>query len=388
MQMRDGTTAVIKDSHHFKVFKNSNYNYFFDKNTGFFCRWGNASQNLKGKMDTRFLGMFTIWSYFFDDDMDQFFADIQTEADMSKSVPEILDMEISEICDGVPGIGPCSFCYKSNVGNRGDNMTLSTFKKIFDKLPKSITQIAFGIGNLSSHPEMWDIFDYARQMGLIPNITINGNATKEDINKLSKIMGAVAVSCYDRNLTYDTIQSLTDKGMRQINIHQMISEETYEDTYQILKDRLTDERLSKMNAVVLLSLKPKGRSKGRYTQLSQEKFNQLIEFSIQNNLSIGFDSCSAAKVNNFISLDPENRSYMETFIEPCEASHYSTYVNVRGEYYPCSFAEGENEWKQGIQLENVQDFMSEVWNNPKVRGFGDKVQNCRQCNIGCPIYEI
>jgi hypothetical protein len=105
-------------------------------------------------------------------------------------------------------------------------------------------------------------------------------------------------------------------------------------------------------------------------------------------LGVGFDSCSAAKVNNFVALDPDKYNFMNTFIEPCEATHYSTYINVRSEYFPCSFAEGVNEWEKGISVSDISDFMTEIWNNPKVRSFGKEVSHCRDCNVGCPIYEI
>lgn len=391
IDMVDGSIGILKDSEHFKLFKCHNYNYFFDKRSGLFMRWGDAPEKAKPPFDKKMTAVFLIWKSMLGKDAEdaaQFFANIETDADMSKSVPEILDLEISEICDGVPGIGPCAFCYKSNTGNKGENMSFKTYKKLFARLPKTITQVAFGIGNLYSHPGMWDIFNYTREQGVIPNVTINGNATEEDLDRLASVMGATAVSVYDKELSYNAVKGLTDRGMKQVNIHQMVSEETYEASFQVLRDRLTDKRLEKMNAVVLLALKPKGRSVGKFTQLSQEKFNKLFKFSLDNNLGVGFDSCSAAKVNNFIQTDPEKYDFMSTYVEPCEATHYSTYINVRAEYFPCSFAEGEGEWKEGINVFYTTDFMKDIWNNPKVRRFGEKVRYCRECNIGCPIFEV
>ena len=93
------------------------YNYNFDKKTGFFQRWGNTPEE---------------------------------DPTHSPIGPEIADIEISTVCNGVDGIGPCKFCYKSNTG-RGDNMTFETFEKLFAKLKPTVMQIAFGIGDIPKH---------------------------------------------------------------------------------------------------------------------------------------------------------------------------------------------------------------------------------------------
>ena len=66
--------------------------------------------------------------------------------------PNILDLEETIICKGVNG-KVCPFCYKSNLPTNKGSMSFETFKKIFDVLPKSITQIAFGAddGSQASH---------------------------------------------------------------------------------------------------------------------------------------------------------------------------------------------------------------------------------------------
>ena len=100
---------------------------------------------------------------------------------MSVFGPEIADIEISTICHGIPPVGmdkpvPCKFCYKSNSG-RGENMSLDTFKQIFHKFPRSLTQIAFGIGDIDSNPDLWNIMRYCRDNNyqfIVPNVTVNG----------------------------------------------------------------------------------------------------------------------------------------------------------------------------------------------------------------------
>lgn len=353
IKLFNGEVAKLIDTKNKKLFKSSEYNFYFDKRSGFFARWGKT---------------------------------VEDDGNLALGLPEIADIEIAEICGGVPGVGPCSMCYKSNTAFQGENMSFETYKKIFEKLPKTIGQIAFGCGTLRKHPEMWDIFKYTRENDVVPNLTINGDVDEHEFDKIAEYCGACAVSVYDKELSYNAIKSLTDRGMSQVNIHFMISEQTFEKAFEIMNDIKTDSRLSKLNAIVFLSLKPKGRSVNNFTQLSQDKFKKLTDFALDNDIPMGFDSCSAHKFIRAIKDRPDAEE-MKTFVEPCESTIYSVYINVRGEVFPCSFAEGEGDWKNGISID-CNDFFEDIWFSERMRKFHDKVSLCRNNSVSCSIYKI
>ena len=353
IKMLDNSFGVLIEDDKTKSLIHPKYNFKFNKEDGLFLRWGET----------------------FDDD-----------GDVTLGLPEICDMEISEVCEGVPGIGPCKFCYKSNTGNKGDMMSFETFKEIFHKLPPTITQIAFGVGTLRRHPEMWDMFRYCREHGVVPNLTINGDLDEHEFDKIAELAGACAVSIYDKDLSYDAVKKLTDRGMKQINIHYMISNETYDFALELLKDRLTDPRLANLNAIVLLSLKPKGRAvNNNYTKLSQEKFSHLVKTALDSKIGIGFDSCGAQKFLEAIKGD-EKLAYLENYAEPCESTLYSSYINCRGEFFPCSFA--ENDGDKGQSVLECNDFIKDIWFSQKTRDFSKNVQKCRDCGVGCSIFDV
>lgn len=337
-----------------KVFKSPNHNYAFDLVTG---------------------------------DMEIFGTTREEEPIGRFPAPNILDLEVTTICGGIKGKGPCAFCYKSNT-TKGENMSFDTFKTIFDKLPKSITQIAFGAdATLTSNPEIWEMMKYARENRVVPNVTL-ADCSDEVVDNLVKYCGAVAISDYNKDVCYNSVKKLTDRGMRQVNIHYMISEETFSGAKELLKDCLTDERLSNLNAVVFLSLKKKGRGTSHNT-LSQDKFTELVKFAHENNIGIGFDSCSSLKAlvaYNEIGVDVRN------YIIPCEASMQSSYINVKGEYFPCSFCEGEPGWESGLSVLSCNNFLDDVWNHPKTKLFSDMLNNtcsnnCLNCR-NCPMFNV
>ncbi len=152
----------------------SNYNYSFRIRDGLFVRWG---KTLK-------------------------------EDPQVAPAPEILDIEISTKC-----ANGCNFCYKSNTSN-GKNMSLDTFKKVLDKFPNNLTQIAIGSDSSGiSNPDIFSMMQYARKNGIVPNITV-ADITKDTAERLAEVTGAVAVSRYkDKNKCYNSVKYLLDAGL-------------------------------------------------------------------------------------------------------------------------------------------------------------------------------
>jgi MoaA/NifB/PqqE/SkfB family radical SAM enzyme len=338
---------IILDSVKHKRIVAPDFNHFFNKETGLAMTWGKTQDE---------------------------------DPEFCKYGPLLADIEVGEICH----MG-CSFCYKSNT-TAGENMSLETFKKLLAKLPKTVGQIAFGIGSIDSHPELYDIMRHTRDNGVIPNITINGFRMKDsDYDNLAKLCGAVAVSNYRSDVCYETIKRLNEASkqdgatLKQINIHQLLSENTYDKCFSLMRDYLAG-KIEGLNAIVFLLLKPKG-SRNHYEQLrSQEKYNELLNFAIDNNVPIGFDSCGAAAFVRGIQGRP-NVKQMTDLAEPCESTLFSLYINVRGETFPCSFCEGEKDYKP-INILECEDFLKDVWYAPSVVEFRSRSISSKD-SLGC-----
>ena len=332
----------IIDTSNAKTVVSEDYNFTFNKTNGAFSRWGTTLND-------------------------------DPECALS---PEIADIEISTICNH-----GCKFCYKSNTFN-GKYMTLYTFKKVFDKLPKTITQVAFGIGDIDGNPDLYKIMQYTRTNGVIPNITINSaRMTPHDYDMLSSLCGAVAVSLYDYETCRTAIHELGKRGLHQVNIHCLLSEETFDKCMDIAQKAHSDPLLSKyLNAVVFLWLKPKG-DRNTLHAVSESHYNELINYLKTNKVRFGFDSCSAPKV---MDVMPEHSEY----IEPCESTLFSMYINVDGKAFPCSFS--ENECGYGIDMLNINDFTTDVWNSEQFNRFRKSVIENKDKNgcRNCPLFDL
>jgi hypothetical protein len=314
--------------------------------------------------------------------------------------PEIADIEISTICGGIPDkegkCERCAFCYKKSSAP-STYMPFEKFKEIFDRLNKqhTLTQIAFGSdATAKSNPDMWKMFEYCRKHAVVPNITV-ANVDEETAAKLVAHCGAIAVSWYplrNKEICYDTVKRLVDAAFgsgksMQINIHALLAEETLPHFADLLEDCINDRRLRGLNAVVLLSLKQKGGGVG-FNPIHQRDFNKLIDSFRCSDIRFGMDSCSANKLLTYIRNN-KGLSGWNRLIEPCESTLFSSYINVHGQFFPCSFMEGEGDWSEGIDVCSYDDF-KEVWLHPKTVAWRDQYMNqIEECGCThCPYYNV
>jgi hypothetical protein len=302
--------------------------------------------------------------------------------------PFLADVEVTTRCGGLPGRGPCSFCYKSNLPE-GRNMPLALFKAVLDLFPPTLTQVALGAdATCEANPDIWDMMDYCRGKGIIPNITVAA-LSEEIAARLAERVGACAVSHYgDFALLADSICRLRrhsarpGAALRQIVIHQLLAEENLVEAHHLL-ERFHDLPRGAVYAVVFLSLKQRGRGKS-LTPLSREAFTGIVQAALDREVPMGFDSCSAPKVVR--AYKALGRPAPLALIAACESTCESLYCNVEGRFYPCSFSEDG----PGIPMAGVLDFYRDVWFHRNTVAFRHDVLGRLDENgiRRCPVYEI
>lgn len=346
-----------------KYYKSNNYNYTFNMKTGHFMRWGRT---------------------------------ISDDPLYSPYGPEILDIEIAS--GGCKG--GCQFCYKGNQPNLPiEYMDIDTYIKLFEKINvPTLTQIAFGITDIDANPDFWNILKYTRDRDIIPNYTTNGiDVTEEVAKKTKELCGAVAVSVYKHNkeTAYNAIKLYTDTGMDQVNIHFMLAKETLDFAHEVLHDMNEDPRLRNMNAIVFLQYKDKN-PKAHYHPPSFQEFKTLVDFCLSDMVKFGFDSCSSAMFMKAVA-DREDAEKLIQSVDNCESTLFSFYIDVDGNGYPCSFLQGQTEeWKEGIDILSIEDYIKDVWFNPRVIQYRKTLLNSsKNCNCkysgmcrSCFVYDV
>ena len=374
-----------------KVLDNEKYSVFIDKNGN---RVAKAKDESFHMLFCKSNGFTVKWG-----------KDFNEDPSYCPFGPEIADIEITKSCRGIRNFDntrtPCAWCYKSNNA-KGDYMSFEKFKDIFKILnePKTLTQIAFGVdaeASVESNPDIWKIFQYVKDNGVTPNLTV-ADITQETAEKIVSLCGAVAVSAYkhNKNCCYDSVKLLVDEAKKQnkniaVNIHCLVSKETKDFIHELITDINNDERLKGVNAVVFLALKQKGR--GIYfNKISFDDFKEIIMRCNNENISYGMDSCSAnkfMKVLDEIEPDLEKRKQIESYVEPCESTQFSSFFDCYGNFYPCSFMEREGEWLTGINISDCKS-INDIWYEKRVvdwRNESIKNIHCLGCNK-CHFYDV
>lgn len=305
---------------------------------------------------------------------------VDCNPEMCNLGPEILDLEIS--VNGCPTIGGanCKYCYKNNTNAAPINMSFETFVEIISRFPKNLSQIAFGITGMETNPDFPKMLQYCYENGITPNYTTSGaGITKEKlrdpnsqirkvIDATSKYCGAVAVSCYTGNkeLCYNTMKLLhaASLGRLHINMHIVLSKDNMNHIFDVLQD-IKDGKLQLMRNVVFLRIKPVGRAAKMDTSLSIQEMAQVIDYCDNFNIGYGFDSCSA--MNAIEIYKKQERFDLIKYCEPCESSKFSSYINVKGEYWHCSFCENLA-GHSGIDVLNY-DNINSIWLGGEIEKF-------------------
>jgi radical SAM protein with 4Fe4S-binding SPASM domain len=210
--------------------------------------------------------------------------------------------------------------------------------------------------------------------------------TEEEMNKDGsyEYKEVSSFSGYDKEKSFNAIRMFTSAGMKQVNIHFMFCEETYTKAFEIVQDIATDPRLKDFNAIVFLAYKPKGRNIGSFhTIKNTQKYKDLIDFCESKKVNYGFDSCSAPTF--FKTFEKSDRfEQMALLGEACESTLFSSYINADGKFFPCSFNEGEEDWKEGLDVLKCDDFAKDIWNHPKTVAFRNKLTSTTKGCFDCP----
>jgi hypothetical protein len=139
------------------------------------------------------------------------------------SYPHLIDVGIMGHCihgkTGLcvkAGVG----CYQSGMLTRQSHMAVEDFRAIARQSRGRCHQFALGgRGDPDQHPHFTQILQICRENGLVPNFTTSGYGMTPQIAAVCRqYCGAVAVSWYRNDYTYNAIKMLLQAGVRT-NIH-------------------------------------------------------------------------------------------------------------------------------------------------------------------------
>lgn len=174
-----------------------------------------------------------------------------------------------------------------------------------------------------------------------------------------------------------------------VNIHFMLSNETYEKAFEVVEDIANNKCLADMNAIVFLQYKPKGKHPDAFhSVLDVGKYRKLINHCEKNGVRYGFDSCSAPLFFQSVK-GRDDEELLESLAESCESGIFSIYINSRGFFFPCNFTEDEKGWENGLDVANCDDFLKYIWYNKRTVEWRENLlSTTKDGHRHCPTFDL
>lgn len=269
--------------------------------------------------------------------------------------PSMIDVGIMGHCSN-----NCEICYQGNINI--PNMKYIDFQKIIDQCKGHINQVALGgKGDPNKHEDFEKILQYCRVNNVVPNYTTSGNGLTDEEVYISKMYcGAVAVSNYNQDFTYEALNKFIEKKVKT-NIHFVISANSFDAAVDILcgKDVWNNKfPIDKLNAVVFLLFKPQGNGADKkHLCLTEDQIKQFSDLLLnpQCSFKVGCDSCMINKVSQVRKLT----DFEKVCVDTCEGSRMSCYISPDMKFMPCSFG---NKDEYGTQITDEMT-IQKIWDN-------------------------
>ena len=305
----------------------------------------------------------------------------ETEEDpFMRSYPGLIDVGIMGSCDHAH---LCSVgCYQGGLNNQKPNMSFKDYKSIVDQSRGKVFQIALGgHGDPNKHEHFEEILKYTRANNIVPNYTTSGlGLTDKEVELTKKYCGAVAVSMYNQDHTYEALAKFIDAGCTT-NIHYVLSNKTIDNAIMCLRDTAPDDTVG-LNAIIFLTYKPVGCGVQEdvldVNDPRLREFCKLIEKP--HPFKVGFDSCFIPALVNFANINFDS-------VDTCEGARYSAYISSDMVMIPCSFDQDE---KWGCDLNTMT--IQQSWDSESFDSFRDILRSScsgcgdqKLCGGGCAI---
>lgn len=249
----------------------------------------------------------------------------------------------------------CTYCYADSGPDSPLGMTLEALKVIIDSLARlQVFHIALGGGESTLRPDLFELAAYAREKGLVPNLTTSGLGMTPALAQQCRIFGQVNVSIdgvgeLHRDNRGDTTFKAADRALRlllEAGISAGINTVLTRQTFEHLPELVAYAQTVGAREVELLRLKPSGRARQIYAgqRMTDEQHLKLLPEVLRlarlHRLHLKLD-CSFAPMICAHEPPPE---VLEAFnVLGCDAGNSLGAVLPDGSVSGCSFVSSSSQ---------------------------------------------
>ena len=243
----------------------------------------------------------------------------------------------------------CDHCYMEAGQADDDEMNTDAFKKALDVLVgMKVFHVALGGGDALERDDLFEIAAYARDNGIVPNLTISGINLTEEIAKKMHVFGQVNVSVDGLGSNYAIFRGKdmfghADKALDMLTgagVSAGINCVLGRDNFDMLEELFAYAADKSLSEIEFLRLKPSGRGRQLYMQHRTTYVQntaltpKLAELSEKYGLTAKID-CSFVPMLCYHHPPREVLESMATY--GCQAGNVLLGVRSNGSVSGCSF---------------------------------------------------
>jgi radical SAM protein with 4Fe4S-binding SPASM domain len=283
----------------------------------------------------------------------------------------------------------CRGCYTgATAAGSGSEWGLPEWKLAVDSLAAAgVFHLALGGGESASLPWLGDIADYARQRGLVPNLTTSGLVRLKELCEIADRFGQINVSLDGVGATYAVVRGVDGfaaadhaigelrKRKREIGINVVVTRHNYAELDAIF----AYARRRRLNEVELLRFKPSGRGAAAYSELActQDQHRSFLPVVLaaarRHRLRIRVD-CSYTPM--IAHHRPSAELLARLTVYGCIGGDFLIGVKPDGTATACSFAPPPRGRPSVVEL---ADYWSREDAFPPFRSWREAAEPCRSC---------
>ncbi len=246
----------------------------------------------------------------------------------------------------------CPHCYMASGDKDENELDTPSFKRALDVLASmKVFHIALGGGDALEREDLFEIADYAREKGIVPNLTVSGVGINENNAEKMRVFGQVnfSIDGFGEKSIFrgQEMNDIADRGIDLLigagvptGINCVLGNRNFDEIEEVFKYAVD----KKLNEIEFLRLKPSGRGEGMYasecTTYEQNiaLFPKLSEYSEKYKITAKID-CSFVPMLCYHSPPVELLETMATY--GCEAGNILLGIKSDGSVSGCSFLKSD-----------------------------------------------
>lgn len=304
-------------------------------------------------------------------------------------------LQITNRCDAA-----CTGCYTAASPNAKGEWELERWKVAIDELASmGVFHLALGGGESADLPWLGELVDYARERGLVPNLTTSGLSSLDRVLNLAPKFGQINISIDGLGDDYKAVRGFdgfaqADEALQRLRTRTSkvgINVVVTRHNFDSLPEIFAYAKKRRLNEVELLRFKPAGRGISAFSSMTcSDKQHRaflptVLDGAKKHRLRVRVD-CSYMPM--LVHHKPSRELLAKLSVYGCTGGDFLIGAKANGQVTACSFAQAP---EGGPKVDSLVDYWNQSDAFGSFRKWREAAEPCKSCDYhelcrgGCKV---